>query len=629
MAVGCSASEDTETTDALRQAAQLPSGANYLEVGGSVVVEAEDYSASTTVAGQSWQVLAAGDASGAEAMTTPDLGRSGAATTELPQLDYNIRFVTPGTYNVWVRGRSLTGVPASGNSNSVHIGLDGTFTTSDNISNFQTTWSWYRSTLDGPTATVTVGSTGIHTLNIRMREDGFAVDKVYLTTANVATPSGVGPAVSELSNPGFLEHGGFVVFEAENYTDSIAGADTWDVIADGTASEGSAVQAQPDNGTALSAIASTSSGARLDFPVTFTRTGSYTVWIRGRANPSARTSSDSVHFGVDGTIPATSDDIGPFASTFRWVRATPSGDASINIGSAGDHTVSIYVREDGFVADKIVLVHNTVTFSPTGTGPNETPDVADPCADASLNGNETDLDCGGDCGACADGATCATGSDCISTQCDGATNVCTPYDPCSDGIVNGTETGLDCGGACEACSDSDLPFLVSGGTVSIEAESTSNVFSDGPATWTPTADVNASGGSYLESTPDSGASYDPVTTLTPRVDFPVYFDEAGVYRVWIRGASGETRPTSDSIHVGLDGISLASSDRMTGFGTTWGWMSRTIDGPTPTVAVASAGLHSINVWVREDGFKFDKIVITQGASPTGLGPAESARAAEN
>jgi len=52
-----------------------------------------------------------------------------------------------------------------------------------------------------------------------------------------------------------------------------------------------------------------------------------------------------------------------------------------------------------------------------------------------------------------------------------------------------------------------------------------------------------------------------------------------------------------------------------------------MDSVDATFNVASTGVHTVNVWMREDGFVFDKIVLTTNASytPTGNGPAESSR----
>ena len=48
------------------------------------------------------------------------------------------------------------------------------------------------------------------------------------------------------------------------------------------------------------------------------------------------------------------------------------------------------------------------------------------------------------------------------------------------------------------------------------------------------------------------------------------------------------------------------------------------------LTVATAGVHTINVWMRESGMVFDKLVLTTAAAyaPSGAGPAESVTSAE-
>jgi hypothetical protein len=81
--------------------------------------------------------------------------------------------------------------------------------------------------------------------------------------------------------------------------------------------------------------------------------------------------------------------------------------------------------------------------------------VADPtCSDGVQNGQETDVDCGGpNCPKCADGKKCASGSDCVSGVC--SAGVCAqPPATCSDGVQNEGETDIDCGGPhCPKCAD--------------------------------------------------------------------------------------------------------------------------------------------------------------------------------
>ncbi|AKT39293.1 hypothetical protein [Chondromyces crocatus] len=72
------------------------------------------------------------------------------------------------------------------------------------------------------------------------------------------------------------------------------------------------------------------------------------------------------------------------------------------------------------------------------------------CEDEELNGDETDVDCGGSCPAgCAAGQACRIADDCRGGTCGEAR--CQPT--CSDDERNGGETDIDCGGeTCPACA---------------------------------------------------------------------------------------------------------------------------------------------------------------------------------
>ncbi len=72
------------------------------------------------------------------------------------------------------------------------------------------------------------------------------------------------------------------------------------------------------------------------------------------------------------------------------------------------------------------------------------------CDDEIQNGSETDVDCGGACKPCAVGLSCRSGSDCKNGNCVGER--CTPL-PCFNGVQDGTETDVDCGGGtCRKCA---------------------------------------------------------------------------------------------------------------------------------------------------------------------------------
>jgi hypothetical protein len=77
------------------------------------------------------------------------------------------------------------------------------------------------------------------------------------------------------------------------------------------------------------------------------------------------------------------------------------------------------------------------------------------CTDGIRDGDESDTDCGGSCGAkCKTGHFCFHASDCVSKVCNkgiladdaGVTRGTCQAPRCDDGVLNGTETDVDCGG---------------------------------------------------------------------------------------------------------------------------------------------------------------------------------------
>ncbi len=76
------------------------------------------------------------------------------------------------------------------------------------------------------------------------------------------------------------------------------------------------------------------------------------------------------------------------------------------------------------------------------------------CTDGLWNGNETDVDCGGaDCPACGGNAYCVINADCGGLRCisEITGRHCIS---CTDGVKNGNETDVDCGGGyCPDCAD--------------------------------------------------------------------------------------------------------------------------------------------------------------------------------
>jgi len=164
------------------------------------------------------------------------------------------------------------------------------------------------------------------------------------------------------------------------------------------------------------------------------------------------------------------------------------------------------------------------------------------------------------------------------------------------------------------------------GIVAIEAEHYHANISQGGHDWVAAFNSGYSGDGAIEATPNSGATVNTgYVTNSPRLDFQVEFVKTGTHYLWARGMGPNS--SDDSCHAGLDGAETTSSDRISGFGSSWGWQRSTMDGSVATFNITSTGVHTVNVWMREDGFVLDKLVITTDSdyTPSWTGPVESPR----
>jgi hypothetical protein len=104
----------------------------------------------------------------------------------------------------------------------------------------------------------------------------------------------------------------------------------------------------------------------------------------------------------------------------------------------------------------------------------------DTCHDRAVDGDETDVDCGGSCMPCGTARHCAGPSDCASNACDaGACRAPT----CSDGVRDGLESDVDCGSTCGPCATGKA--CASGGDCMHGCSSCGNGFCGGVGTCLP------------------------------------------------------------------------------------------------------------------------------------------------
>ncbi len=169
-----------------------------------ISLEAEYFDTNTSTPIHSWVTTnRAGASNDAAVVTTPDIGDLAVTATGSAELSYFALFDRPGTWYLWVRGWGDTNAAGEGRSDSLHAGLNGQVQQSaDEIDQFPVGWHWSNSTRDTRRATIAIPAAGLHVVNLWMREDGLAVDKIILTTDAVYVPTGSGPTHDNGGSPG-------------------------------------------------------------------------------------------------------------------------------------------------------------------------------------------------------------------------------------------------------------------------------------------------------------------------------------------------------------------------------------------------------------------------------------------
>ena len=160
------------------------------------------------------------------------------------------------------------------------------------------------------------------------------------------------------------------------------------------------------------------------------------------------------------------------------------------------------------------------------------------------------------------------------------------------------------------------------GIVSIEAENFDENVPEQDHFWEFNTDIpDFSGDGFMRALPDGTGGGNP------RLNYEVNFVKTGIHYVWVRGYS--TSGTDDSCHAGLDGDETTAGSIQAGGGNgPWVWsINRRDSAGLAQLDVTSVGVHTVHVRMREDGWRFDKIVLTTNPdyTPADLGPDESWR----
>jgi alpha-D-xyloside xylohydrolase len=158
-------------------------------------------------------------------------------------------------------------------------------------------------------------------------------------------------------------------------------------------------------------------------------------------------------------------------------------------------------------------------------------------------------------------------------------------------------------------------FIEVGGVVDVESENPSTQLIPGDHSWILTNSIAGfSGTGYMEALPDNGTNITAnVPSTSPELVYPVTFSATGTRYVWVRGYA--TNPSNDSVHVGINNnATTATNITFANSYNAWVWTNRTGAGNTATITVSSTNAAAINVWMREDGFRIDRLLLTTNAN---------------
>ena len=149
----------------------------------------------------------------------------------------------------------------------------------------------------------------------------------------------------------------------------------------------------------------------------------------------------------------------------------------------------------------------------------------------------------------------------------------------------------------------------------------------GQHAWQAQPNTAAVGGTDMVALPDvNGGFSSGVELRSPRLDYQVQFVRAGTHYVWVRGqAAAQNLPNGDSLHLGLNQLVAKGAQAVTGFGSSYRWANRTMGGSVATLQIPAPGLYTLNVWMREDGMRFDGLAVS--SSPRFLPTATTLSAA--
>lgn len=159
------------------------------------------------------------------------------------------------------------------------------------------------------------------------------------------------------------------------------------------------------------------------------------------------------------------------------------------------------------------------------------------------------------------------------------------------------------------------PHTIFGGVVVIEVESFhTNISPRGAHSWVFTNSISSySGNGYMEAMPNNDAIIQTnLSANSPELRYDVLFRSNMIHHVWVRGWANSG--ADDSIHFGVSSSpNLATPLTWPATGE-WYWtnLHHATSGQV-TMMPGATGIVSCSIWMREDGARIDRFVLTTNA----------------
>jgi hypothetical protein len=164
-------------------------------------------------------------------------------------------------------------------------------------------------------------------------------------------------------------------------------------------------------------------------------------------------------------------------------------------------------------------------------------------------------------------------------------------------------------------------FEMSSNQVVMEAEHFTSETSGDSHDWTLATVSGASGDvsdNAVQATPNTGRGYATINPAATHLDYQIDVPGGAASNFYVHLRATGATTTDDSVYLSIDG-STSGAVQMN--------LASTLSWQTSSSALAiPSGVHTLTIWMREDGAVVDKVVVdTSTSNPAGTGPAESAR----